>query len=67
VEIVKITLGNGEVRTGQVLEVSGNKAVVQVFEGTTGIDNKHTHVEFSGATQKIPVSEDLLGEMFNSI
>jgi V-type H+-transporting ATPase subunit B len=63
VEIVKITLGNGEVRTGQVLEVSGNKAVVQVFEGTTGIDNKHTHVEFSGATQKIPVSEDLLGMM----
>ncbi|KAH7830425.1 putative V-type proton ATPase subunit B2 [Monocercomonoides exilis] len=64
-EIVNITLGSGEVRTGQILEVSGSKAVVQVFEGTSGIDNKLTHVEFTGETQKIPVSEDVLGRVFN--
>ncbi|KAA6402358.1 MAG: V-type H+-transporting ATPase subunit B [Streblomastix strix] len=64
-EIVNITLGNGERRTGQILEVSGDKAIVQVFEGTSGIDNKYTHVEFTGETQKIPVSEDVLGRVFN--
>jgi V-type H+-transporting ATPase subunit B len=39
--------------------------VIQVFEGTSGIDNKYTHVEFTGETQKIPVSEDVLGRVFN--
>ena len=43
-EIVYLTLGNGEKRSGQVLEVSGSRAVVQVFEGTSDIDNRHTRV-----------------------
>ncbi|KAI9271604.1 V-type proton ATPase subunit B [Phascolomyces articulosus] len=64
-EIVNITLPDGTERAGQVLEVQGNKAVVQVFEGTTGIDTKSTHIQFSGSTQKIPVSEDMLGRVFN--
>jgi len=41
-EIVQVTLGDGEVRSGQVLEVAGNRAVVQIFEGTSGIDVTHT-------------------------
>jgi len=41
------------------------KAVVQVFEGTTGIDVKNTHVEFTGEVLKMPVSEDMLGRIFN--
>eukprot|EP00171_Calliarthron_tuberculosum_P011737 IDg11737t1 len=48
-----------------VLEVNGNKAVVQVFEGTTGIDNRNTHVEFSGDIMRTPVSRDMLGRVFN--
>ncbi len=47
-EIVKLVLADGTARTGQVLEVSGSKAVVQVFEGTSGIDAKHTVCEFTG-------------------
>ena len=47
-EIVKLVLADGSARTGQVLEVSGSKAVVQVFEGTSGIDAKHTVCEFTG-------------------
>jgi len=43
-EIVNLKLGNGERRKGQVLEVNGKRAVVQVFEGTAGIDNKYTHL-----------------------
>jgi len=64
-EIVTLTLGDGRKRQGQVLEVSGNKAVVQVFEGASGIDAKHTRVEFTGDILRIPVSEDMLGRVFN--
>lgn len=39
-EIVSLTLPDGTERSGQVLEARGNRAVVQVFEGTTGIDVK---------------------------
>ncbi|KAF7488305.1 V-type proton ATPase subunit B [Sarcoptes scabiei] len=64
-EIVRLTLNDGTVRTGQVLEVSGSKAVVQVFEGTSGIDAKHTVCEFTGDILRTPVSEDMLGRVFN--
>lgn len=40
-EIVNLTLPDGSVRQGQVLEVRGTKAIVQVFEGTSGIDVKN--------------------------
>lgn len=41
--------------------MSGKRAVVQVFEGTSGIDNRHTSAEFTGDVLKIPVSEEMLG------
>lgn len=64
-EIVNLTLPDGTKRAGQVLEVAGKRAIVQVFEGTSGIDANKTRVEFSGDTLKIPVSEDMLGRIFN--
>lgn len=64
-EIVRITLADGTHRTGQVLEISGKKAVVQVFEGTIGIDAKNTTCEFTGDILRAPVSEDMLGRVFN--
>ncbi|EJD50757.1 V-type ATPase [Auricularia subglabra TFB-10046 SS5] len=64
-EIVQLTLPDGTKRSGQVLEVSGKKAIVQVFEGTTGVDVKATHVEFTGSSMKLPVAEDMLGRIFN--
>eukprot|EP00761_Pharyngomonas_kirbyi_P011728 gb/GECH01011754.1/.p1 GENE.gb/GECH01011754.1/~~gb/GECH01011754.1/.p1 ORF type:complete len:509 (+),score=122.17 gb/GECH01011754.1/:1-1527(+) len=64
-EIVNISMRDGTIRKGQVLEIVGTKAVVQVFEGTSGIDNKHTRVEFTGEVMKIPVAEDMLGRIFN--
>lgn len=36
-----------------------------MFEGTSGVDVKATQVEFSGASMKLPVSEDCLGRIFN--
>ncbi|XP_043920000.1 V-type proton ATPase subunit B, kidney isoform [Protopterus annectens] len=64
-EIVNFSLPNGTQRSGQVLEVSGSKAIVQVFEGTSGIDAKKTTCEFLGDILRTPVSEDMLGRIFN--
>ncbi|OUC49927.1 V-type ATPase, B subunit [Trichinella nativa] len=64
-EIVLLTLPDGTRRSGQVLEISGSKAIVQVFEGTSGIDSKNTACEFTGDILRIPVSEDMLGRIFN--
>ncbi|BEI92038.1 uncharacterized protein CcaverHIS019_0408580 [Cutaneotrichosporon cavernicola] len=64
-EIVQLTLPDGSVRGGQVLEVSGKKAIVQVFEGTSGVDTSATRVSFSGSSMKLGVSEDMLGRVFN--
>ncbi|KAI9296242.1 V-type ATPase [Neoconidiobolus thromboides FSU 785] len=64
-EIVELTLSDGSRRAGQVLEVQGKKAIVQVFEGTPGIDAKSTRVEFTGNTLHMPVSEDMIGRIFN--
>ena len=64
-EIVNLTLGDGTTRSGQVLEVAGSRAVVQVFEGTSDIDNRKTRCEFTGDVLKMGVSEEMLGRSFN--
>lgn len=64
-ELVQVTIASGEKRTGQVLEVSEDKAVVQIFEGTRGIDTKNTRVRFIGETMKLGVSTEMLGRVFN--
>eukprot|EP00438_Fugacium_kawagutii_P014057 Skav204164 [mRNA] locus=scaffold903:367503:371944:+ [translate_table: standard] len=64
-EIVNVNLSDGTVRQGQILEVNKKKAIVQVFEGTSNIDNKDCHIEFTGDTLKMPISDDLMGRAFN--
>lgn len=64
-EIVNIKIPDGTVRTGQVLEFKGTKAIVQVFEGTSGLDVKNTQCEFSGELLRVPVEEDMLGRIFD--
>jgi len=65
-ELVDITTPTGEKRQGQVLEVRGTTAVVQIFEGTYGIDTMKTRARFTGSGVKLPVSPDMLGRIFNS-
>ena len=64
-EIVNVVLKDGRVRKGQVLEINGRKAVVQIFEDTRDIDTVFTHVEFTGDILKMPLSEEMLGRTFN--
>src|SRR3989454_988784 len=49
-ELARITTPSGEERRGQVLEIGGGVAVVQVFEGTTGLDVGKTRIRFTGET-----------------
>lgn len=64
-EVVEVIDRGGELRRGQVLDVFEDKAVVQVFEGTSGLDTKDTSVRFLGETLKIPVSSEVLGRIFS--
>jgi len=66
-EIVEVELPSGEVRRGKVLEVGYGMAVVQVFEGTTGISPKDVTVRFKGKTLEVPVSMDMLGRIFSGL
>ncbi len=64
-ELVEITLGNGEKRRGKVLEIESDRALVQVFEGTSGIENEDTKVRFLGKVVTLPVARNMLGRVFN--
>lgn len=64
-EVVEIKTSSGESRRGQVLEAIEGKAVIQVFEGTSGIDTLKTKVRFTGETMKLPVSLEMVGRIFD--
>lgn len=64
-ELAEIKLATGEYRRGRVLEITEDRALVQVYEGSTGIDVKTTQIRFLGDVLKLPVSKDMLGRIFN--
>jgi V/A-type H+-transporting ATPase subunit B len=66
-EIVEVVLPSGEVRRGRVLEVDRDKALVQLFEGTTGVDVFHSKVRFLGKGIEIGLSPDMLGRVFDGL
>ncbi len=59
------TAGQETLRRGKVLEVNGDKAVVQVFEGTSGLSPRDISVKFLAKSQEIGVSADMLGRVFD--
>ncbi len=66
-ELVEIELQNGERRQGQVLEIEGDKAIVQIFEGSEGINLPDTKVRFLGRPLSLDVSEDMIGRTFDGM
>jgi V/A-type H+-transporting ATPase subunit B len=66
-ELVEVELSDGSTRRGQVLEVSGDTALVQVFEGTSGINLKTAKVRFLGRGLELGVSPDILGRVFSGL
>jgi len=66
-EVVHIRTPEGESRMGQVLESREDLAIVQVFEGTRGLDTDQTRVRFSGDIMRISVSKEMLGRSFDGL
>ena len=63
-ELVQISMPDGSTKRGQVLDTSKDIVVVQVFEGTSGID-RASGVKFLGETIKLSVSKEMLGRILN--
>lgn len=66
-ELAEIELPTGEKRRCKVLEVEGDKAVVQLFESAQGINLAESKVRFLGHPLELAVSEDMLGRVFNGM
>ena len=66
-ELVEIQTTEGEKRLGKVLEVGNGKAVVQVFEGTTGLSISGTNAKFVGKVMTMPLSKEILGRVFDGL
>lgn len=66
-ELVEVRGEEGVVRRGRVLEINRGVAVVEVFEGTTGLSTTGTSVKFYGKPLMIPLSTEMLGRVFNGL
>ncbi len=66
-EMVEIEIGDGSIRHGQILQVDRDKMLVQIFEGTEGIDVDSATVRMLGRPQELAVSPDILGRVFDGI
>ncbi len=66
-ELVEIELADGTVRNGKVLEVENDKAAVQLYESSQGIQMSSAKARFLGHSLQFPVSEDILGRVFDGL
>lgn len=66
-ELVEIETQDGETRRGKVLEVNGDKALVQLFESSRGINLPNSKVRFTGKTLELGLSMDMLGRVFDGL
>ena len=64
-EIAHIKLSDGTERTGRIVEIHGERAVLQVFEGTRGISLTNTRTSFTGRPMELALSEEMLGRVFS--
>lgn len=66
-EIVSIVIDGKEKKKGRVVQIDGSKAIIQVFESTTGISIHNAAVSFSGRPLEISLSKEILGREFNGV
>ncbi|MFA5629850.1 MAG: V-type ATP synthase subunit B [Dehalococcoidales bacterium] len=66
-ELVECIDSSGKLRSGQVLDTSDDVVVVQLFEGTSGLNLPSTRIRFMGEPLKLPVSEHMLGRVLNGL
>lgn len=66
-EMVTITLDDGSKRIGRIIEIHGDKAVVQVFEGTVGLSLTNTKTKMMGKPMELALSKEMLGRTLDGI
>lgn len=66
-ELVEITINKEEKRLGRIIELNNDKALIQVFEGTSLISLDNTHTKLTGKPMELEVSADMLGRTFNGL
>ena len=66
-ELVEIEQKNGEIRRGRVLEIDGDKALLQLFEGSQGLKISDSKARFLGRSIELAVSPDMLGRVFDGM
>ena len=66
-ELVDIICSNGEIRRGKVLEINRDKAVVQLFENSQGLQISSAKARFMGHSQQLACSRDMLGRVFDGM
>lgn len=64
-EMVEIELNDGSTRSGRVVSISGEKAVIQVFQGTEGLSLSNTKTKLLGHPMELGLSKEILGRTFN--
>lgn len=64
-EICELSLNDGTKRLGRIVEIQGEKVVIQVFEGTNGLSLKNTRTKLTGHPMEMPLSPEVLGRIFN--
>lgn len=64
-EICELSLDNGTKRLGRIVEIQGEKVVIQVFEGTNGLSLQNTRTKLTGHPMEMPLSPEVLGRIFN--
>ena len=66
-EQIELILKNGERRIGNVVATNEDVTIIQVYEGTTGIDVDSVRTELNGKPLEVKLSKDMLGRVFNGI
>ncbi len=66
-EIVELTIEDKKKKIGKIVEVYEDKAVIEVFEGTSEMSLNNTHTKLTGHPMEIALSEDILGRVFNGV
>lgn len=66
-ELVELKLDDGSSRVGRIVQMEGEKAVIQVFEGTRGLSLENTKTVLTGKPMELPLSPEILGRVFDGI
>lgn len=66
-EMVELRLENGTSRVGRIVQIDGERVVIQVFEGTKGLSLVNTKTRLTGHPIEMPLSKEIIGRVFDGL